>query len=56
MISENQSGFLKGRIITENILLTQEIVQGIKIKNLGGNVVLKLDMTKAYDRMSWSFI
>lgn len=26
MISENQSGFLKGRLITENILLTQEIV------------------------------
>lgn len=56
MISENQSDFLKGRLITENILLTQEIVQGIKTKNIGGNVVMKIDMSKTYDRMSWSFI
>lgn len=52
MISENQSGFIKGRLITESILLTQEIVQSIKRKNKGGNVVIKLDMAKAYDRMS----
>ncbi|XP_060210957.1 uncharacterized protein LOC132637971 [Lycium barbarum] len=56
MISENQSGFLKGRLITENVQLTQEIVQNIKCKNKGGNVVIKLDMAKAYDGMSWSFI
>lgn len=30
LISENQTGFVKGRQITENILLTQEIVHGIK--------------------------
>ncbi|XP_059285832.1 secreted RxLR effector protein 78-like [Lycium ferocissimum] len=56
MISENQSGFLKGRLIIENIQLAQEIVQNIKSKNKGGNVVIKLDMAKAYDRMSWPFI
>ncbi|XP_075102351.1 uncharacterized protein LOC142177466 [Nicotiana tabacum] len=56
IISENQSGFVKGRSITENILLAQEITLNIKNKNCGGNVIIKLDMEKAYDRMSWSFI
>ncbi|XP_059285830.1 uncharacterized protein LOC132039350 [Lycium ferocissimum] len=56
MISENQSGFLKGRIITENIQLAQEIVQNVKNKNKGGNVVIKLDMAKAYNIMSWPCI
>lgn len=56
LISENQSGFLKGRLITENVQLAQEIVQDIKKKNIGGNMVMKLDMAKAYDRMSWPFL
>ncbi|XP_060211721.1 uncharacterized protein LOC132639280 [Lycium barbarum] len=30
IISENQSSFVKGRQITENILLTQEIIHGIR--------------------------
>nr|XP_016490751.1 PREDICTED: uncharacterized protein LOC107810475 [Nicotiana tabacum] len=33
----------------------KEIVQGIKKPNKGTNVVIKLDMAKAYDRVSWSF-
>ncbi|XP_016513333.1 uncharacterized protein LOC107830320 [Nicotiana tabacum] len=56
LISDNQSGFMKGRLITENVMLAQEIIQGISKENRGGNIVIKLDMEKAYDRMSWSFI
>ncbi|XP_060200890.1 uncharacterized protein LOC132629180 [Lycium barbarum] len=55
LISTNQSGFVKDRSITENIMLAQEVIHGIKKPNLGGNVVIKLDMAKAYDRVSWSF-
>ncbi|XP_019254952.1 PREDICTED: uncharacterized protein LOC109233518 [Nicotiana attenuata] len=36
-------------------MLAQEIVHGIKKPTVGSNVVIKLDMTKAYDRVSWSF-
>lgn len=56
IISDNQSGFVKGRLITDNILLTQEIAQSIKQYNKGGNLIMKLDMAKAYDKMSWNFL
>ena len=56
IISLNQSGFIKGRMITDNILLAQEMVEQIKTKRRGGNTILKLDMTKAYDRISWVFL
>lgn len=56
LISKNQSGFIKGRSITENILLAHEIIQDIASSNGDGNVVLKLDMTQAFDRVSWPFL
>ncbi|XP_015084239.1 uncharacterized protein LOC107027648 [Solanum pennellii] len=56
LISTNQSGFVKGRSISENIMLAQEIIHQIKKPNIGSNVIIKLDMAKAYDRVSWSYI
>ncbi|XP_075088070.1 uncharacterized protein LOC142170146 [Nicotiana tabacum] len=57
LISEEQLGFVKGRNIVENILLTQEIVTDIRLRTKAGpNVILKLDMTKAYDRISCLFL
>nr|XP_016487821.1 PREDICTED: uncharacterized protein LOC107807882 [Nicotiana tabacum] len=53
MIPSNQSGFVRGRSIFENILLTQEIVTDIRLREKPANVVIKLDMAKAYDRVSW---
>ncbi|XP_060195008.1 uncharacterized protein LOC132624212 [Lycium barbarum] len=51
LISSNQSGFVKGRSIFENILLTQEIVSDIRLRGKPANVVIKQDMAKAYDRV-----
>ncbi|XP_009782788.1 uncharacterized protein [Nicotiana sylvestris] len=57
MISEEQAGFVKGRSIVENVLMTQEIITDIRIRTKAGpNVVIKLDMMKAYDRLSWLFL
>lgn len=53
IISPEQSGFVQGRVIHENVLLAQEIMQSINKKVRGSNVALKLDMAKAYDRLSW---
>lgn len=49
-------GFIKGRCIVENILLTQKIVADIRKKGKPSNVVIKIEMAKAYDRISWLFL
>lgn len=57
LISDEQVGFIKGRSIVENMLLTQEIITDIRLRTKAGpNVVMKLDMTKAYDKLSWLFM
>ncbi|XP_075084826.1 uncharacterized protein LOC107774618 [Nicotiana tabacum] len=46
----------KGRSIFENILLTQEIITNIRLRGKPANVMIKLDMAKAYDRVSWKYL
>lgn len=57
-ISENHSAFIDSRIITDNFLFAFEIVHNMKRKNHGseGDVALKLDINKAYDRVSRNFL
>ncbi|XP_059295549.1 uncharacterized protein LOC132048883 [Lycium ferocissimum] len=55
LISSNQSGFVKGRSNFKNIVLTQEIVSDIRIRGKPANVIIKLDMAKAYDKVSWKY-
>ncbi|VFQ81490.1 unnamed protein product [Cuscuta campestris] len=57
IISESQSTFLLGRLISDNILLEAEL--GHFLHRRSGRVGwegLKLDMAKAYDRMKCSFL
>ncbi|XP_059306377.1 uncharacterized protein LOC132057790 [Lycium ferocissimum] len=56
IISNTQTGFVKGRSIVENVLLAQEIIRDINKRNKLHNVVVKLDMAKAYDMVSWIFL
>lgn len=56
IISSDQTGFMKEMSISENELLAQEIVKDINKKTRHVNVMVKLDMTKAYDRISWVFL
>ncbi|XP_073315708.1 uncharacterized protein [Primulina huaijiensis] len=56
LISLNQSGFVPGRMISDNILLAQELIHSLTLPTYGGNVILKLDMAKAYDRVQWPFL
>nr|XP_027088617.1 uncharacterized protein LOC113709968 [Coffea arabica] len=52
LIFPQQSGFVQERQIADNFLLAQELLIGITKPNRGRNVVIKLDMMKAYDRVS----
>ncbi|XP_030479107.1 uncharacterized protein LOC115696342 [Cannabis sativa] len=58
IISKNQSAFLKGRQIIDNILIANEIIHAIHSRRSGklGWAAIKLDMEKAFDRVEWKFI
>ncbi|KAH9648318.1 reverse transcriptase domain-containing protein [Citrus sinensis] len=58
IISENQSAFVPGRAITDNILISAEIMHYLKRKRQGKTWIttLKIDMSKAYDRIEWGFL
>ncbi|CAM8923539.1 unnamed protein product [Rhodiola kirilowii] len=58
IISQSQSAFLGGRLITDNILIAHEISHYMKCqrKQKVGYLSLKLDMSKAYDRIEWKFL
>ncbi|XP_058783870.1 uncharacterized protein LOC131658613 [Vicia villosa] len=58
IISEEQSAFVKGRLITNNALIAMDCFHWMKNKKVGkkGVMALKLDMSKAYDRIEWDFV
>ncbi|GJS99508.1 RNA-directed DNA polymerase, eukaryota, reverse transcriptase zinc-binding domain protein [Tanacetum coccineum] len=56
LVGENQSAFTEGRQITDNILLSQELFKGYNRKQHTKKVSFKIDLQKAYDTISWSFL
>lgn len=58
LISENQAAFVPGRNFLDNMLVAFELLPYMKRKNNGteGEVALKLDISKAYSRVDWSYL
>lgn len=57
-ISLNQSAFVPGRMIHDNILIAHELMHYLQSDKNGQNkgFVAKLDMSKAYDQVEWDFL
>jgi hypothetical protein len=52
LVDPNQTGFLKGRTISENFVFAAELVQ-VCYKRKVPTLVLKLDFAKAFDTVNW---
>jgi len=58
IISPEQSAFIPGRFITDNILVAFKTLHTMdtRLKGKEGFMAMKLDMSKAYDRIEWNFV
>lgn len=57
ILSENQSAFIHGGLITDNVLIAHELMHFLHTKNLKNKfMALKLDIAKVFDKVEWKFI
>ncbi|GJW82860.1 protein LAZ1, partial [Tanacetum coccineum] len=56
VVSVNQSTFISGRNISDNILITQELMHNYHCKIGPPRCAFKVDIQKAYDTVDWRFL
>lgn len=55
LVAVNQSAFVKGRSIHDNYLMVHHTIKHLHKKKVA-SLFLKLDVTKAFDSVSWAFL
>ncbi|GJT13943.1 RNA-directed DNA polymerase, eukaryota, reverse transcriptase zinc-binding domain protein [Tanacetum coccineum] len=56
LVDVNQCAFIPGRHISDNILITQELMFGYSWKVGARKCAFKVDIKKAYDTVNWEFL
>ncbi|GKA34928.1 RNA-directed DNA polymerase, eukaryota, reverse transcriptase zinc-binding domain protein [Tanacetum coccineum] len=56
IVNKNQSAFIPERQITDNFLLTQELLKGYNCVRGPKRCSMKIDIQKAYDTVNWKFL
>lgn len=57
LVVKNQTSFVGGPHIMDNMVISQEVIHSMRIKKgCLGWMAIKIDMEKAYDRLRWDFI
>ncbi|KAG7579308.1 Reverse transcriptase domain [Arabidopsis thaliana x Arabidopsis arenosa] len=55
-IAGNQSAFVQDRLLIENLLLATELVKDYHKDSISGRCAIKIDISKAFDSVQWSFL
>lgn len=55
-VQRNQVGFIKGRLLCENVLLASELVENFHLEGTVSRGCLQIDLSKAYDNVNWEFL
>jgi hypothetical protein len=55
LVSGEQSGYVEGRQILNNIIQAHEVVHSLTSKRKAG-MIMQLDIAKAYDKVNWTYI
>lgn len=55
LVSEEQTRYVEGRQILNHIIQAHEVVHSLKA-NKQADMIIQLDIVKAYDKLSWSYI
>ncbi|XP_056863946.1 uncharacterized protein LOC130511120 [Raphanus sativus] len=55
-VSLNQSAFVKDRLLMENVLLASELVKSYHKETVSERCAVKIDISKAFDSVQWSFL
>lgn len=56
IVSVEQRRFIKERNISECVILACEAINCIDRQQIGGNIALKVDISKAFDTLDWEFL
>ncbi len=55
LISPEQIVYVEGRQILDGIILSHEVIHSLKVLKKP-SIIIKLDLSKAFDKLSWSYI
>ncbi|GLJ40989.1 hypothetical protein SUGI_0848590 [Cryptomeria japonica] len=55
IISEEQTGFVADRSIYDGVIIAQEAIHSVQLNN-APSMLVKLDISKAYDKVDWRFL
>jgi hypothetical protein len=55
IISKEQVGYVEGRKIMDSVILAHEVIHSLKTTRTPG-MLIKLDLSKAFDRISWKYM
>lgn len=55
LVLPEQTGYVEGRQIMDGIILSNEVLHSLKLLKKPG-MIMKLDLSKAFDKLSWKYI